>query len=99
MKRSARKQPWHVFPLAALAALGLCVISSTAQGQGQYYSTGYYGPPCNKCRPYTPRSTAPRVDPETGEELPPEEDVKKLERRVKSEDKNFVEKPDKLDEK
>jgi len=31
------------------------------------------------------------------EELPPEEDVKKLERRVKSEDKKFIEKPDKLD--
>jgi DNA-damage-inducible protein D len=33
------------------------------------------------------------------EELPPEEDVKKLERRVKSEDKKFIEKPDKLDNK
>jgi len=32
------------------------------------------------------------------EELPPEEDVKKLERRVLSEDKKFIEKPDKLDE-
>ncbi len=31
------------------------------------------------------------------ENLPPEEDVKKLERRVKSEDKKFIEKPDKLD--
>jgi DNA-damage-inducible protein D len=31
------------------------------------------------------------------EELPPEEDVKKLERRVKSEDKKFIKKPDKLD--
>jgi len=30
------------------------------------------------------------------EELPPEEDVKKLERRVKSEDKKFVKNPDKL---
>lgn len=30
------------------------------------------------------------------EELPPEEDVKKLERRVKSEDKKFVKKPDTL---
>ncbi len=30
------------------------------------------------------------------EELPPEEDVKKLERRVKSEDRKFVENPDKL---
>jgi len=30
------------------------------------------------------------------EELPPEEDVKKLERRVKSEDKKFIEKPDTL---
>ncbi len=32
------------------------------------------------------------------EELPPEEDVKKLERRVQSEDKKFIKKPDKLDE-
>jgi len=32
------------------------------------------------------------------EELPPEEDVKKLERRVLTEDKKFVEKPDKLDD-
>lgn len=32
------------------------------------------------------------------EELPPEEDVKKLERRVQTEDKKFIEKPDKLDE-
>ncbi len=31
------------------------------------------------------------------EELPPEEDVKKLERRVKSEDKKFTAKPDKLE--
>jgi len=31
------------------------------------------------------------------EDLPPEEDVKKLERRVKTEDKKFIEKPDKLD--
>lgn len=31
------------------------------------------------------------------EELPPEEDVKKLERRVKSEDKKFIKKPDKLE--
>ncbi|KAA3657299.1 MAG: DNA damage-inducible protein D [Calditrichaeota bacterium] len=31
------------------------------------------------------------------EELPPEEDVKKLERRVKSEDKKFIDKPDKLE--
>jgi len=31
------------------------------------------------------------------EELPPEEDVKKLERRVKSEDKKFTAKPDTLD--
>lgn len=31
------------------------------------------------------------------EELPPEEDVKKLERRVKAEDKKFIVKPDKLD--
>lgn len=31
------------------------------------------------------------------EELPPEEDVKKLERRVKSEDKKFTTKPDTLD--
>lgn len=30
------------------------------------------------------------------EELPPEEDLKKLERRVKSEDKKFIEKPDTL---
>lgn len=30
------------------------------------------------------------------EELPPEEDVKKLERKVKSEDKKFLENPDKL---
>ena len=30
------------------------------------------------------------------EQLPPEEDVKKLERRVKTEDKKFVEKPDTL---
>ncbi len=30
------------------------------------------------------------------EELPPEEDVKKLERRVKSEDKKFIKNPDKL---
>ncbi len=30
------------------------------------------------------------------EELPPEEDVKKLERQVKKEDKTFIEKPDKL---
>ena len=30
------------------------------------------------------------------EELPPEEDVKKLERRVKTEDKKFIEKPDTL---
>ncbi len=30
------------------------------------------------------------------EELPPEADVKKLERRVKSEDKKFIDKPDKL---
>ncbi len=32
------------------------------------------------------------------EELPPEEDVKKLERRVKSEDKRFIQKPDMLDD-
>lgn len=32
------------------------------------------------------------------EELPPEEDVKKLERRVLTEDKNFIEKPDTLDD-
>lgn len=32
------------------------------------------------------------------EELPPEEDVKKLERRVQAEDKKFIEKPEKLDE-
>ena len=31
------------------------------------------------------------------EDLPPAEDVKKLERRVKTEDKKFIEKPDKLD--
>lgn len=31
------------------------------------------------------------------EDLPAEEDVKKLERRVKSEDKKFIEKPDKLE--
>jgi DNA-damage-inducible protein D len=31
------------------------------------------------------------------ENLPPEEDVKKLERRVKSEDKKFVKNPDRLD--
>jgi len=31
------------------------------------------------------------------EDLPAEEDVKKLERRVKSEDKKFIEKPEKLD--
>ncbi|MFH1320203.1 MAG: hypothetical protein ABII90_06055 [Bacteroidota bacterium] len=30
------------------------------------------------------------------EELPPEEDVKKLERRVKSEDKKFIKNPEKL---
>ena len=30
------------------------------------------------------------------EELPPEEDVKKLERRVKSKDKKFIKNPDKL---
>jgi len=30
------------------------------------------------------------------EELPPEEDIKKLERRVKSEDRNFIDYPDKL---
>ncbi|MBN2541808.1 DNA damage-inducible protein D [bacterium] len=33
------------------------------------------------------------------EELPPEEDVKKLERRVKGADKRFVKSPDKLEEK
>ncbi|MBC8180844.1 DNA damage-inducible protein D [candidate division KSB1 bacterium] len=32
------------------------------------------------------------------EELPPEEDVKKLERRVKSEDKKFIKKPDTLED-
>ena len=31
------------------------------------------------------------------EELPPEEDIKKLERKVKSETKKFGKKPDKLD--
>ena len=33
------------------------------------------------------------------EELPPEEDVKKLERRVSIEDKKFTQKPDKLSKK
>jgi len=32
------------------------------------------------------------------EELPPEEDVKKLERRVKTQDKQFIDKPEALDE-
>jgi DNA-damage-inducible protein D len=31
------------------------------------------------------------------EDLPPEEDVKKLERRVKNQDKKFTAKPDTLD--
>jgi len=33
------------------------------------------------------------------EELPPEEDIKKLERRVKSEIKKLAKNPDKLDKK
>ncbi len=70
MKCSAWKQR-HMLPLAVLAALGLCAMSQSAQGQGRdarytntgYGHGGYYRPPCRKCRP----STEPVENGDTGD--------------------------------